>query len=122
MSHRLLAGAAALALLASPAVAAAEVHEYQTIDAVETAAVQILGTYVMLAITGTLANGAAHTAQYVGYYGSTSSGQAEAIQGCQRMALMALSRPGRFTLRVTDTPSDQSQYTLLLRCKLVRND
>jgi hypothetical protein len=125
MSHRLLAGAAALALLAAPAVVAAEVHRYQTVDAVETASVSVVGSgvHVLLAITGTLDSGALHTAYYVGYHGDSTTASSAAIEGCQRMALMAVAKPGRFRLDVVDTATTRDPaYTRLVRCKLVRND
>jgi hypothetical protein len=123
MSHRLLAGAATLALLAAPAVAAAEVHRYQTVDAIETAHVYIpYGQNLVIAISGTLDTGAQHTAYYVGFLDEGATSESAALEGCQRMALMALAKPGRFRLEVVDETTRDTGYTRLVRCKLVRND
>jgi hypothetical protein len=122
MSHRLLAGAAALALLAAPEVATADVHRYQTVDAIETAHVYIPYAYAVVAITGTLDTGAQHTAYYVGFHDNGPTAESVALEGCQRMALMALAKPGRFRLEVVDDTTRATGYTQLVRCKLVRND
>jgi hypothetical protein len=122
MSHRLLAGAAALALLAAPAVAAAEVHRFQSVDAVDSGFLQLFtSTFMFLAITGVDESGARVTRRFGAFYGDTIETHVAVKEQCDRMAMIALAKPGRFLLEVAsegefdDTPA-------LFRCKLVRND
>jgi hypothetical protein len=122
MSHRLLAGAAALALLAAPAVAAAEVHRFSAVDAVESGIV-FLGSYnyLLLAVTGVDETGAQVTRRYVAGFGSTMETLVSAKEQCDRMALLALAKPGRYDLQIADRDEGRD-LPLLFTCKLVRND
>jgi hypothetical protein len=123
MSHRLLAGAAALALLAAPAVAAADVLRFDAIDAVDTGRIRItsVGDFFVVALTGATAAGTGETLFYTHNISSSPTGWAQLADHCQRVALMALAKPGRFTLEVTFSPGTPG-VGRLERCKLVRND
>lgn len=122
MSHRLLAGAAALALLAAPAVAAAEVHRFTAVDAVDSGFFQVFTSSIMfIAITGVDESGAPVTRRYGAYHGDSLETLVSVKEQCDRMAMLALAKPGRYVLEVADY--DEFDNTpALFRCKLVRND
>jgi hypothetical protein len=122
MSHRLLAGAAALALLAAPAVAAAEVHRFTAVDAAESGFLRLgVWDYLLLAITGVDETGAEVTRRYVAAWGNDIATMVPAKEACDRMALMALAKPGRYVLQITDYDATY-ETPMLYSCKLIRND
>jgi hypothetical protein len=96
-----LALAAALALPASALPAGAvSVPNGQTVAFVAVDSVQVVDQYVV--VTGVVDGEAAATARSVTF--DLSSGGATAVQNhesCQRLALTALERPGRYRLELT---------------------
>jgi hypothetical protein len=120
--HRLLAGAAAVALLAAPAVATADVHRYQTVRAVESGLTEASWyAFLVLAVTGVDDTGDEVTHLYTASWGSTET-MVTIKEQCDRMALLALAKPGRYRLEITDDGDHDDDVRSLLRCKLVRND
>lgn len=123
--HRLLAGAAAVALLAAPAVATADVRRYVAVDAVEVAHLQIFSSSAMFIFVAGRDESGAEASR--GFYLPTHSSSPSTpptgytVEACQRMALMALAKPGRYDLEVTYSVQTE-RADLLQRCRLIRND
>jgi len=122
MRNRLTCVAALTVLAALAGIAAADTTDIFV--AVDEVAVAIEPTAVSsvprLELTGVLDGGAAPVTQV--YTGGNATAAIEVAQRCERLALLAMARPGRYALEVvrSDTPSSGRYF--VHACRLARVD
>jgi hypothetical protein len=106
------------AALAVPAVAAADVHTYTRVNE---ATVQYYDDSIHLTVDGVGPDGA-RTFNYLIHNGQTQYGGHTMSLGevCYRNAMLALSKPGRYTLKLTFDPFTNPAWGRVESCSLRR--
>ena len=122
MRNRLTCVAALTVLTALAGTAAADTTD--VFVAVDEVAVAIepsaLTSDPRLELTGVLDGGAAPVTQL--YAGANATAAIEVTQRCERLALLAMARPGRYALEVVRTDTlNNGRYTMRV-CRLARVD
>jgi outer membrane lipoprotein-sorting protein len=113
MKRLLLACAAAAALVAAASVYAQTVvprHVFVAVDAFEIRATTVK-------VTGVLDGESAAKTITVSFYVGSSSGTVDQVTACERLALLAMTRPGQFRFEIEGSAG--GGYTVAA-CKLAR--
>jgi len=121
MRNRLTCVAALTVLTALAGTAAADTTDiFVAVDKVAVAVEPTAGMAPRLELTGVLDGGAAPVTQL--YAGANATAAIEVTQRCERLALLAMARPGRYALEVVRTDTlNNGRYTMRV-CRLARVD
>ena len=123
MRNRLILAIAALSLTAGLSAALADVTDrFVAVDRVGVAKENALSGTPMLEITGVREGTAAPVTQTYGTFSGTTNSDVKVLERCERFALLAQARPGRYVLEIvrTDTSGDNGYHIRF--CRLARVD
>jgi hypothetical protein len=117
--NRLVSSLLVLAALAAPATAFADEVRFLVVNSVRTGASNFTDNAKTLIVTGrTATSDQPVTRELHPYQNDDPSGR---WADCQRMALIAMNKPGKWFLDVTYSRSSAT-WLYLTNCTLVRND